>query len=120
MGRNYWTTKNNYGCEAAAFFWATGINKEWTIANKRRPQIMSFFWTTGKNNKFLLEKWKQLRPRSGRLLKTFFGQLAKIKNGQLQTAAAKRPPSLKQKKAARFFELETILNNESLLDNWNK
>ena len=43
---NYWTTKNNYGRAAATFLnWATGINK----------------WVT------ILDNWKQLQPRSGRL-----------------------------------------------------
>ena len=59
----YWTTKNNCGREAAAFF-----------------------YSSNRINHGSLDNWEQLRSRSGRL---FIGQLGTI--GQLETTVAKRP-----------------------------
>jgi hypothetical protein len=74
---------------------------------------MGLFWTTGKNNESLLGDWKQLRPRSGRLL-------IKVTLWTTGNNYGRKPAAFLNQSFPAFWtaamQLASI-NNWSLLDN---
>ena len=67
----FWTTGNNYGREAAAFL---NIKRSLYLTGTTTTAMKRPYWAFAENNygreapAFLLDKRKQLRLRSGRLL----------------------------------------------------